>query len=50
MVSGRMPFDGGDMQTENSNHHGWEWIGDGTGITLVDREYWEQSWPARWCR
>jgi len=30
------------MQMENPNRHGWEWIGDGTGITLVDREYWEQ--------
>jgi hypothetical protein len=23
------------------DHHGWEWIGDGAGIELVDLQYWE---------
>jgi hypothetical protein len=30
------------MQTEDRDRHGWASIGDGTGITLVDREHWEQ--------
>jgi hypothetical protein len=42
MRSGRMPLQRRDMQTEDPNRRGWEWIDDGTRLTLVDREYWER--------